>query len=531
MATTNTVSSGLSTIAPEIAPYYKGRGTAAVGIPGQEGYVPASADYVQGLLPKATEVYTRNYDQVIGNALRDAGLTGEGRVAQMNPTEQAVGTQLNAMQTPGQFGQGSGLANQAGQGQLGTVGQAGQYGSMGAAIGQQGQAIGAGGAEYGSQGANYGAEGANYGAQGQAIGTAGGARYGNLGAQYGAQGVGIGQQATGLAGNALGYGGMGASIGQQAAQAGNNYNQMATNAQAQQAFMSPYIQNALAPQLAEMQRQYGISGAQQQGQATRAGAFGGNRESLMRAENSRNMGMAMNQAIGSGYQNAFQQAQQAQQFGSTLGLQGQQTGIQGAQAGLSGLNAANQAYQTGLQGTAQGLQGAQVGLQGVNAQLAGTAQGIQGAQAGMQGAQIGLQGIDRQLAGNAQGMQGAQIGLQGVGAQQAGYAGANQSAATLGQLGTQQQATDLARLQAMSAQGSSERALAQQGIDARVQDVNNRQYFDQQQLGGMQGILTGVPVNQSSSTTAVTTPAPSMASQLAGGATSLLGLYSLYNKG
>lgn len=406
MATTNTVTSGLTTIAPEIAPYYKGVGT------------PGSADYVKGLLPKAQELYSKGYDEVIGNALTTSGLGGAGRVAQMGQLEQSVGNQLGAMQTPGQFGAGSTLANQAGQGQIGTVGQAAGYGQAGAGFGQMG--------------------------------------------------VGYGQQAAGLAG-------LGLNLGGQAAQSGGNYMQMATDPGAQQAFMSPYIQNALAPQLAEMQRQYGISGTQQQGAATRAGAFGGNREALMRAENARNMGTAMNQAIGTGYQNAFQQAQQAQQYGSTLGLQGLQAGIQG-------LGAANQAYQTGLQGTAQG-------------------------------------------------MQGAQIGLQGVGAQQAGYAGANQAANTMGQLGTQQQAADLARLQAMSAQGSSQRALQQQGIDASYQDLLNKQYFNQQQIGGMQGVLTGVPVNQSASTSSVTAPAPSMASQLAGGATSLLGLYSLYNKG
>jgi hypothetical protein len=364
--------------------------------------------------------------------------------------------------------------------------------------------------------------------QGQAIGTSGGAQYGGLGAQYGAQGVGIGQQATGLSGNALGYGGMGANIGQQAAQAGSNYNQMATNAQTQQAFMSPYIQNALNPQLAEMQRQYGISGAQQQGQATRAGAFGGNRESLMRAENARNMGMAMNQAIGTGYQDAFKQAQQAQQFGANLGLQGQQAGIQGAQAGLSGVNAANQAYQTGLQGTAQGLQGAQVGLQGVNAQLAGTAQGIQGAQAGMQGAQIGLQGVDRQLAGNAQGLQGAQIGLQGVGAQQSGYAGANQAAATLGQLGTMEQASDLSRLQAMSAQGATERGVDQQKKDAEYSDLMRKLGYEKDQLAGMQGLLTGVQTPSISSTQTTSTPSPSFASQLGGAGLSGLALYNMF---
>jgi hypothetical protein len=67
--------------------------------------------------------------------------------------------------------------------------------------------------------------------------------------------------------------------------------------------------------------------------------MGGSREALMASENQRNMGTAMNQAIGTGYNNAFQAAQQAQQFGANLGLQGNQ-------AALSGLGQANTAAGT-----------------------------------------------------------------------------------------------------------------------------------------------------------------------------------------
>ena len=122
----------------------------------------------------------------------------------------------------------------------------------------------------------------------------------------------------------------------QALNAGNQYNMMATNPNATQAFMNPYLQSSLQPQLAEIQRQYDITGTQQQGQATAAGAFGGSRGAIMDAENQRNKNMAMNQAIGQGYNNAFQSAQQAQQFGAGLGLQGSQAGIAGANA-LSGI--------------------------------------------------------------------------------------------------------------------------------------------------------------------------------------------------
>jgi hypothetical protein len=142
-------------------------------------------------------------------------------------------------------------------------------------------------------------------------------------------------QMPGQFGAATGAAGLGTM---EALTAGNRYNQMATNPYAQQAFMSPYIQNALQPQLEEMQRQYGITGTQEASKATQQGAFGGGREAIMQAENNRNKNMAMNQAIGQGYQNAFTAAQQAQQYGAGLGLQGAQAGIQGAGqlAGIGG---------------------------------------------------------------------------------------------------------------------------------------------------------------------------------------------------
>jgi len=133
-------------------------------------------------------------------------------------------------------------------------------------------------------------------------------------------------QASQMAGMA-GLGSLG--VAGQAGQAGNNYFGMATNPGATQAFMNPYLQNALNPALDESRRQYGITGQQQQGNATRAGAFGGSREALMASENNRNMNTAMNQMIGTGYQNAYDTAQKNIQYGSGLNLQGQQAALQG----------------------------------------------------------------------------------------------------------------------------------------------------------------------------------------------------------
>jgi hypothetical protein len=132
------------------------------------------------------------------------------------------------------------------------------------------------------------------------------------------QQLGIGTQLAGL-------GGLGAM------NAGQNYQNMATNPYAQQAYMSPYIQNALNPQLQEAARQSEIMGQQNQAKAVQQGAFGGGRTAIVEAERQRNLGQNMANIYGTGMQNAFQQAQQAQQFGSTLGLQGNQAAIQGAQ--------------------------------------------------------------------------------------------------------------------------------------------------------------------------------------------------------
>jgi hypothetical protein len=139
-------------------------------------------------------------------------------------------------------------------------------------------------------------------------------------------------QTPGQFGQATGMTGM---AGMGSLQAGQNFQNMATNPYAQQAYMNPYIQNALTPQLEEMQRQYGITGTQEASKATQQGAFGGGREALVQAENNRNKNMAMNQAIGQGYNTAFNNAQQQVNAGVQLGLQGY------GQANQAGSNLAN----------------------------------------------------------------------------------------------------------------------------------------------------------------------------------------------
>jgi hypothetical protein len=131
-------------------------------------------------------------------------------------------------------------------------------------------------------------------------------------------------QQLGTATQLAGLGGLGAM------NAGNQYNMMATNPYAMQAYMSPYIQNALNPQMEEARRQSNITGQMNAARAVQQGAFGGSGSALVEAERQRNLGTNLANIYGTGMQNAFQNAQQAQQFGATLGLQGNQAAIQGA---------------------------------------------------------------------------------------------------------------------------------------------------------------------------------------------------------
>jgi hypothetical protein len=238
-------------------------------------------------------------------------------------------------------------------------------------------------------------------------------------------------------GQTLGTGMQLGNLGQQMGGAGLNYALQATNPMATQAYMNPYLQASLAPQLAEARRQYDVTGQQQQSAAARSGAFGGSREALMAAENRRNMNTAMNQMIGQGYNQAFGQAQQAQQFGANLGLQGQQ-----AQMGALGQQLASANQLAGLGG--QQLQ-----------------------------AQQGIFNLQNQL-------------------------------------------------------GQQQQAQQQNIINQAVQNYATEQQYPFMQLGILNSMLRGLPMQQSS--TQMYQAPPSAVSQLAGLGTAGLGALGMYNQ-
>jgi hypothetical protein len=146
---------------------------------------------------------------------------------------------------------------------------------------------------------------------------------------------------TGLAG-AAGLGALNTNY-----QAGRFSGGQFGNQQAAQ-YMSPYIEQAMQPQLREAQRASDIQGTQQRAQAVGAGAFGGSRQAIMEAERERNLGMQQSDIRAKGYQTAYEQAanqynqdmarrlqaqqlgEQSRQYGAGLGMQGLQTALQSA---------------------------------------------------------------------------------------------------------------------------------------------------------------------------------------------------------
>jgi hypothetical protein len=125
--------------------------------------------------------------------------------------------------------------------------------------------------------------------------------------------------------------------------------QMATGDDLKQ-YMSPYMDNVVARQQADAERQSRIAGQAQQANAARSGAFGGSGDYLMRGQAAGNLARQKGDIQARGLQDAYTQAMaqfntaqgqnqaaqqlnaQQQQFGAGLGLQGLQTAMTGAKS-------------------------------------------------------------------------------------------------------------------------------------------------------------------------------------------------------
>lgn len=153
-----------------------------------------------------------------------------------------------------------------------------------------------------------------------------------------------------------------------------------------QTYMNPYLQASLNPQLEEARRQSQITQQQNDARMTQGGAFGGGRNAIMNAETQRNLGTNLANITGTGYNTAFNNAQQ--QFNADQARKIQEAQFK-AQYGSEAQRGTEQSRQYGA---GYGLQGLQTGLQAAQAQ---------GSLGSMQN-QTELANLTAQLSGGAQ---------------------------------------------------------------------------------------------------------------------------------
>lgn len=233
-------------------------------------------------------------------------------------------------------------------------------------------------------------------------------------------------------------------------------------------YMNPYLQMALDPQLAELQRQSKIALNDQMGKLTLGGAYGGGRQALVQSENTRNLMDKVNQVTGQGYNTAYQNAMS--QFNADQGrsLQAQQFGEQSRQFG------ANQAM------TAAQLQ-AQYGLSAQQAQEA----------AKQFGANFGLQSLQSAL----------------------------QAAQAQGNLGATEQQANLANLNTVAGLGATQRGISAEDIAAQKAAFEEARLNPYKMVQFQQSLLSGLPLAAQTYNLSDT----NNLSQFAGGLASLAG--------
>ena len=301
------------------------------------------------------------------------------------------------------------------------------------------------------------------------------------------------------------------------------------------AFMDPYISQVVDQARKEVMRTGELQKQQADAQAIAAGAFGGSRGEVQRAEIDRavNEQIARQTAglLSQGFGQALGAAQQA--FEAGKGRQLQRAGIAGQLAqtqaglGLQGTAVGQQAAQTGAQlglqaaqlGQRGALSGGQLGLQGQQAlaQMAGQRANIaqQGGQLGLQFGQLGqadvsqLAALAGQQAQTAQGIgslaaQGGQLGgrLASIGQIQAG----------LGQQAQQQRAADAQQLLGF---GGMQQQQAQNVLNAQLAAEQAAYTQPLQQLGFLGDLTKALPSSQSS-ILQQNQPDPGLGQQVAG---------------
>jgi hypothetical protein len=545
---------GMAGLQPQYAQMAGQMGQAAQGALGQ---AQAGAQGMQQLAGRA-----ELQGQLAGAGMRQTGAAAQAEQQQLGAQQETRGriaqTQMQGLgQQAQQAGQGALGAQQgyaagmAGLGaQAGAQGQAGQaqFGALGQAAGQLGQTAMGQMGQTGQQSQQQAQQAAERMRQigGQAPQLQKGADMSDYMSQYTKgvtdpqlqqlmefqkmQGQELGSQAAG----AGAFGGL--RQGVQATEQAKAASEQAAGiigAGQQKAFESAQ-QAFQADRAAQQQAQQTGLSAEGQAAQTQAGAQG-------QALAAQQAGVGAAQAGGAQQLQAAQQGQAAGQAGTAAQMQAQQQAAGMADVGagrqMQGLQAQAGATAQGIGMGQQGLaaqqaaatQGAQFGMQGQQQGFNAAQQGISTGLAGLQGAgQLGQQGYGTmgQLMGQQQGAIGAQgqaFGQMGqMGGQMAGLGGRQQ------QLGQQQQAQQLQRLQAMQGAGAAQRGLQQQGLNMGYQDFQNQQNQNRQNINWQMGAMGQLPY-QSTVSTSMYQPQPTGTNAMIGAGLQGLDVYNTMN--
>lgn len=451
--------------------------------------------YFENLLTRAGAATSDPFQRYVSTDPVTGKQTPIGRIAGFTDPQEALQQNILGQQTPGEFGTAGGLAATAGLGSL----QAAQF-----APGQFGaQQIGMPNLQQFSMGAPGMVRPGEFGSP--QMGTAQTGFNPNL--QYFQM---EGPQAFGLE-------------------------------QAQQ-YMSPFIEQALEPQLRSAVTDARKAQLAQNLGAARQGTYGGSRQLLATLEREGDLAQQMGDIRARGMETAFGQAQQqferdraARMTAGQTNLQSalgvQQLGTQtGSQMALANLDAASQANVQNLaaQLQTQGLnadQALRAALANQQAELTTGQQNLQSAlQTQQLGAQTGLEALranqqsdlERQRMGEQSRQFGAQQGL-------AGLAQAGQMGQTLSNIGSARSQADLARFGQQTQTAAQQQALNQQKLDQHYQDFLRERDYPLEMLQQYSSILRGVPI-QPGSTQTTYAQQPGIAQQLMGVGLGGLGL-------
>lgn len=217
-----------------------------------------------------------------------------------------------------------------------------------------------------------------------------------------------------------------------------------TDAGQAEQYMNPFLQQALDPQMRELQRQADIQRVQDAGRLTQAGAFGGSRQAIMESEGRRNLLNKQSDVLGQGYATAYDKA--TAQFNAE-----QARKIQEAQFGAQqGMTSAELAARYGSEAARAAEQSKQFG------------------------ANFGLDALKQQLA-------------------------ATQAQGQLGQIQSEQQRNNL---MAQLSAGNAQRGITSEGIAADLAEFEKQREFPFKQVQFQRDMISGLPTGSVTNTPA-----------------------------